>query len=313
MDKSGFDRRNECFSYSFFILLVSCASIFFSSCNSASPTLEAKNEFPTNINVKQSNLQNFDHTQSINFKGVSFQNKIPLVSEITASEEPAVPLEDENDKADYVQSRRILFKLNGEYASKHKESFYQPKIIVYPIAEYRQASAKSKTLVESIDKSTKKLQEIITARTAKREDISRITSIDASPEILAQFKQISFNNGKGVLYVTQYNVDWATIINNQQLSYIFQGISEDGKYYVQAAFPITLKELPDSLYDNKFRDYEMPQVYFTEKRRPELYAAYRKYLASVETLLDNSKTNEFNPDLSKIEETLSSLEINWKD
>jgi hypothetical protein len=331
MKTANFKKKNLCCRYNL-IILISSFSIIFSSCRVVSRNLDAKNESPVEIanlqqdqsapeitkspvndGMKPTNFKCENQTELISFKEVSFQCKIPLISIVETSEEPAAPLEREDDKPDYVQSRSILFKFKGEYAEQHKESFFLPKINIYPIAEYRQAGAISVQYTKWFDEAINTLQEIISKKTAKTEEISQGTFHEGSPRILAHFKPVSFKNGQGVIYITQYNVDWANIINNQQLNYIFQGITADKKYYVWATFPITLKELPDSIYDNKFGDYELPQTYFDKKKDRAKYTAYKKYLASIEALLNKKKASDFEPDLSKIEETLTSLEVNWKD
>lgn len=317
MGKVIFTEKNK---YPNFIVLAGCFLFFLCSCNPDSSTLEAKNASvseitasPTNPDIIQSDLQNQSKTKSASFKGVNLQTDIPAVSDIEASEEPAVILEDENDKPDSVQSRHISLKLKGEYANRRKESGYLPEINIYPIAEFRQAFAKSNNYVEVFDKKIKSLQNIISKKTAKKEELPRIPFYDGSPEILAHFKYTTFKNGAGVLYITQYNVDYATTINNQELVCVFQGLTSDKKYYVSATFPVELKGLPESIYDNKFGDYKLPQTYFDAKTNLAEYAKYKKYLLSIETLLNKAKPGEFNPDLDKIEKTISSLEINWNE
>lgn len=308
-------------SSSYNLIILAGYLLFFScSCSSDSPILEAKNApvseinvSPTNSDLKQSSLSIQSETKSISFKGVNLQTDIPSVSSIEASEEPGIILEEDYDKPDGVQPRHILLKLKGEYANRYEGLNYPPKINIYPIAEFRQAFAVSNSQIGVFDKEIKSLQNIISKRTAKKEELPLTPFYDRSPEILTHFKYASFKNGDGILYVTQYSVDYATIINNQSLVYVFQGLTSDKKYYIWATFPIALKGLPESLSDDTFKDYKVPQTYFDEKTNPKEYAKYKKYLSSVETLLNKAKPDEFNPDLNKIEKTISSLDVNWNE
>lgn len=296
------------------LLLISFLFGFLCSCNSINQNSEAKHSISSQIenssnNYPTSKIEN--QNQSIIFKGISLQNKIPSVSGIEASEVPPVFLEDENDKPDSVTSRSILLKLKGDYSKRFKDNF--PKINIYPIAEFRQAFAVSKKLMGEFDKEIEFLQKIISRNIGKKDELPRIPFYDGSVEILTHFKKLAFKNGYGIAYITQYNVNYATIINNQELVYVFQGITTDKNYYILAILPISLKDLPETSQNNRFGNYELPQTYFDAKTDPKKFNDYKNYLASVEKLINKQNPTDFNPDLNKIEETLSSLEVNWKD
>lgn len=95
--------------------------------------------------------------------------------------------------------------------------------------------------------------------------------IDASQQVTIGFKPLSFTNGKGFRFVTQYGFE-AGLINQSQLVYIFQGITDDGKTYVLATFPVSLKGLPKA--DDKkhlgfdtsnYADFELKQKEYFQK------------------------------------------------
>ena len=48
---------------------------------------------------------------------------------------------------------------------------------------------------------------------------------------------ISFQNGQGVRFLTQY-AQYAAPANNRDLFYEFQGVTRDGAYYIVAILPI---------------------------------------------------------------------------
>lgn len=52
-------------------------------------------------------------------------------------------------------------------------------------------------------------------------------------EFHSNVKQIDFGNGSGVRYVTVYGVQAITPVGNDNLEYVFQGLTNDGKYYVK--------------------------------------------------------------------------------
>lgn len=289
--------------------------LIFSSCSAVSPSSEAKKQgedSQNNSHVNQTEINTPNHSQSVNFKGVSFQNKIPLVSNIETLEKPASPLENEDDKPDYIKPRHLSFGLKGEYATRNEENGFSPEIIVYPIAEFRQAFAISEAHIRGFDEEINSLENIISKKTSKIEDFPYLLCFECTHDVESHLKYISFKNGEGVLYLTQFNLG-PSIINNERLTYAFQGITADKQYYILGTFPVRSKILPDSIYVYKFKDYVLPQFFYDRKNDRENEKKYKKYLASVETLLNKQKASDFNPDLDKIEETISSLEVNWQD
>ena len=66
---------------------------------------------------------------------------------------------------------------------------------------------------------------------------------EACQAFVARVSYASFKNGKGVFFLTQWDRE-TTQINNQWLEYAFQGITDDGRYWVYAEFPVSASFLP---------------------------------------------------------------------
>ena len=95
--------------------------------------------------------------------------------------------------------------------------------------------------------------------------------------------------GSGIFYITQFTQDGGTAANNEELTYIFQGISKDEAFYVSADIHITHPRLPATVYDaphSKADDY-----------------------APDERLISKQADNSFNPSLSKIAQWIASLTL----
>jgi hypothetical protein len=60
----------------------------------------------------------------------------------------------------------------------------------------------------------------------------------------SQVKYLDFQNGSGVRFITQYAVE-ASPVTNREIFYSFQGLTQDGTYYVAAYFPIAAAGLDD--------------------------------------------------------------------
>ena len=61
----------------------------------------------------------------------------------------------------------------------------------------------------------------------------------------AQYQVFPFGSGGGIRYLTLYAQYYAPI-NNHDLFYTYQGLTNDGKYWVSAILPINNPILPDN-------------------------------------------------------------------
>ena len=108
----------------------------------------------------------------------------------------------------------------------------------------------------------------------------------------ANIQYLDFKNGKGLRYLTQF--DQAPLpINNNELFYTYQGLTDDGKYYVAAVLPVNHPSLPA---DQKV----------TGNEPPEFTSDFPKYVANVASNLNTQAANTFTPDLTKLDAMMSS-------
>ena len=116
-------------------------------------------------------------------------------------------------------------------------------------------------------------------------------------EIASGKKFISFQNGSGVRFVTVYGIQAIQPIDNEHLTYVFQGFTDDGKYYVSARFHITHAQMEDMLPD-------LPDEYYTD----ETGALVQDYFLHEEMFLDQNP-DDFQPLLSHMDEIIGCLRI----
>jgi hypothetical protein len=95
--------------------------------------------------------------------------------------------------------------------------------------------------------------------------------------------------GSALCYVTQFTQDGGTPANNEELTYLVQGLSKDEQFYISADFSITNPKLPNRIKD-------------TPERQKGDYAPDR-------ALLSKQPENSFAPALDKIRAWLSTLEV----
>ena len=82
------------------------------------------------------------------------------------------------------------------------------------------------------------IKRIRTGAPILRETMPRVPWFNADLLIAANNKILSFQNGTGVRTLTEYAQYYAPI-NNNELIYQFQGLTNDNKYYVIAILPVT--------------------------------------------------------------------------
>jgi hypothetical protein len=132
-----------------------------------------------------------------------------------------------------VAPAHLRFMLSG-YTLQDK--FHEPRILVYPAEEFAQAHEEA---AEQIDR----LRKALAGSPLLKETLPRIPFFNAGPLLAANIQLIPFQNGRGVRVLTQY-AQYSAPINNRELFYHFQGLTNDEKYYVIAILPLTAAILP---------------------------------------------------------------------
>lgn len=111
----------------------------------------------------------------------------------------------------------------------------------------------------------------------------------------AQAQYITFAEGSGVRYLTQLSQGPGPI-NNQELFYTFQGLTNDGATYVAAYFPVSLADLLDSA---RISDEEFATI----------MEDWQGYVDQTVGLLTDQPTAAFTPDLAVLDALINSLTV----
>ncbi len=230
--------------------------------------------------------------QKVEFKGVSFIYNAQILGAVKSEEVAERPLEYETDKADYVAPQHILFKLKNSKINR------ESVVYVFPIEDYRRMYPVSSkyNYREQFDEELKGLQKVIEDKNFRiKNQIPFVFYYDAHQTIQAKVKHFSFQSGKGIFFLTQYDQDFANLVNNEGLTYIFQGITNDEKNYILAEFPVTTSLLPSSYSDDEFEGYKLPLGYSSYEANKK---QYQEYIAKITKRLENLPQNEFEPNLN---------------
>ena len=112
----------------------------------------------------------------------------------------------------------------------------------------------------------------------------------------ANASRLNFQNGTGSRFVTVYGIQNMAPVGNEDLLYIFQGFTNDNKYYVKVVVRISNSQLPQI--------GEIPnEVYVATD-----YSVVERYFDGFEELL-NQNESSFSPSLDWIDAFIQSLRV----
>ena len=209
------------------------------------------------------------------FQGVSFSIPDSLADSINAQEIPAQP------EGFAAQPAHLRFDLVG-YALPG--GYLDPVIKVFPVAEF-------KLVNEFAGQRLDDLQTLLDTQPADPDGMPIPDFAGAAQFVGTQVHYVDFQNGRGVRYVTQWG-QAAYPVGYPQLFYSFQGLSDDGLYYVHVVLSVDHPSLPDAetvILDNAF------------------YENFETYVVEMEAQLDIQTPESFEPSLLLLDELVESL------
>ena len=139
-------------------------------------------------------------------------------------------------------------------------------------------------------------------------DLPSLPIPDGTYAFRAHTSFIRFANGVGVGYLTQGQQDEMPV-NNQSISYEFQGMTDDGKFYVTAEFPVNTRLLA---YDRDKANYggtvKEAKCYDCPDHR-RFVREYQAYAKRMEAQLQRLSPEKFQPSLMSFDELIKSIKI----
>lgn len=209
-----------------------------------------------------------------------------------------IPRVDSKDAAWWQKTPgHLQVNLGDYYALRGK--LHQPVIYVYPAMAYVELAPAA---FESIHRLNNYLH-----------DPNNIPALDQLPGVpflnaqilfAAHIQPVSFQNGRGIRYITEY-AQYPAPANNTELFYNFIGLTSDGEYYIVAIFPLTsavLAETPDAGALLPARG--IPYPYMADPN-----ANMDAYYIAVTDLLNVQPDDSFTPRLGEFDRLLESMWI----
>jgi hypothetical protein len=238
--------------------------------------------------------------------GVSLTHDTALAPEVRAETSPASPLESATDKPDWFWPERVVFDLSAAYPAPSRG---WPEIYVCSVEDFKLAAAVSKDVTERVGQTARDLRLLLRRRpAAPAGEVPTLPFPDAHDAFRARLKYLRFKNGTGVAYLAQSQQD-ESLINNEQLTYEFRGLTDDGRHYVYASLPAAAPLLPAARDAASHDGYSLPRS-FDGPGRAAKVRAYRNYVGRVKRRLERLRPDDFTPSLRLLDETFGSLEVN---
>ncbi|MFZ6027822.1 MAG: hypothetical protein ACOYYS_08915 [Chloroflexota bacterium] len=177
--------------------------------------------------------------------------------------------------------------------------FHEPQIFVYPAQGYAELQASG---AESIQR----LHTILDnpAALIDPQQLPRVPFFNAGQVFASNIQVISFQNGRGVRFLTEY-AQYAASANNHDLFYHFQGLTDDGAYYIIAILPVTAPVLAE----NSDAAAPLPAggVAYPDIANPN--ADWQAYYAAVANLLNATHPETFAPMLGHLDLLVQSIQV----
>ena len=170
------------------------------------------------------------------------------------------------------------------------DTFHKAHISIYPVAEFLEVNPAAEERVAEFE-------EFLVLQPETPERVPFVLPIfNAAQMITVQVEYLEFEGGSGVRFVSQYG-QAAWPINNQDMFYAFQGLTDDGIYLISAVLPVSHPSLPD--VGESFIGDEYDAFIDT----------YEAYLIDVESQLDLETPESYFPKLTALDDMLETIRV----
>lgn len=182
----------------------------------------------------------------------------------------------------------------------HADKFHRARLLVFPVVGL---AAAQPSAAENITR----LQTLLANPSAPLSiyDLPGIHFFNAGAVLAANTRVIGFQNGSGVRSLAIYGQYFAPA-NNDELFYHFQGLTENGQYYIIAILPLTHPGLQaDSQEGSLPPSGEFPVYPGFSATDVDL----QNYYSTVTSLLTSASPDSFSPSLNDLDALIESILI----
>ena len=175
-------------------------------------------------------------------------------------------------------------------------TFHEPVIYVYPVDEYIQMNKDVATLVNQLKTITSSQGQPLP------ENLPFLPTFNAAQVFHSNEQVQKFQNETGIRFLTQY-AQAPYPVNNNSLFYTFQGLTNDGAYYISAILPINAAFLsPDGNPNTPLPADGVPFDWNNFENIPA-------HFELVKQKLNATDPNAFTPSLTNLDTMIQSVRI----
>jgi hypothetical protein len=227
------------------------------------------------------------NTRHVSFQNIGFDYEVSLAQEITGASVPGYSAPGFPSFPTHVKFDLPGYPVVGEAQT--------PRIEIYPFDEYAQLSS-------DFQARAGRLQRFLIEKPAVspgQDEIPVLIFSGLAQIIHTQFQYLSFQDGNGLRFITMYALG-DTPITNSKIFYVYQGLSDDGRFYVIAIFPVAADILPES-----------EQSLSSEQQQALLQKMddFKAYAEEITLQLDRLQPRDFLPDLNVLDALIQSMTI----
>ncbi len=164
--------------------------------------------------------------------------------------------------------------------------FFEPTVRVISVADF---SSLNSSAGDAIDN----LEALLASQPADPEGVPIPDFWGAAQFLACQKEYLRFQNGDGIRYVTQWG-QAAYPVGFPQMFYSYQGLTDDGAYYLHVFFSVGHPSLPDP--DSVVQDQAF-------------YDNFKNYMEQAEAHLDGESPDSFQPSLYLIDSFVRNIRV----
>jgi hypothetical protein len=176
---------------------------------------------------------------------------------------------------------------------------HEPQILVYPAQGYAEMYSAA---FESLHRLNNTLG--IPEMPISNDQLPTVPFFNTVQAFASNVQVISFQNGRGVRFLTEYG-QYAVSANNNELFYHFQGLTNDGAYYIIAILPITAPVLAETSDAGAVLPAGgVPYPYYVDPN-----ADMQAYYMAVTDLLNRTSPETFSPTINQLDLLIQSMQV----
>lgn len=170
----------------------------------------------------------------------------------------------------------------------------QAQVYVVPVQEYEKVLDIAPGIIADINRLTDNIDNF--SDCAPELPLGTFFHVCDHQQFNSNLSGLDFANGSGFRFVSVYGIQDMVPVDDENLVYVFQGITDDGKYYIKAVVRLLHAQLPEV-------GEIPPNVYAAED-----IATVQQYFQGFEQLLNQNEA-DFSPKLDWIDAFLHSLRV----